>query len=409
VADRLVIWLEDTPIAVVTRKAGRMRFAYTSAALEAFAPGTPLLSLNLPLSGTDVSNAQTKAFLDGLLPEGESRRAAAERFDLQASDTFGLARELGRDCAGALVIQPEGEAPPQRPMVQSARALSEDETLSLIANLRSAPLGIGPGVRISLAGVQEKLLLTKMKDGGWGQPIGGSASTHIIKPPHPSYPNTVENEAFCMRLAHHLGLPAAEVEIVQIGEGNLLVVERYDRAVHQDGSVERLHQEDFCQAFGLPPDKKYEEDGGPSLKRMGKTLVQLAGVPSLELLLKAVTLNVLVGNGDAHGKNFALLHADSGRINSAPLYDIMSTSMYRGTDPKMAMYVDTVQRLDRVTFPRVVNEAASWGLSRSRAEAAIDEVLARLPEALERARNDVPEVPEVLLGKIHAQRRTIGG
>lgn len=408
-ADRLQIWLGKVPVAVVTRKAKRLRLTYTKEAFASFPAGTPLLSANLPLADRDYPNGQTAAFLDGLLPEGESRRAAAERFDVQASDTFGLLAALGRDCAGALVIQPADGPPPQRPTVQRAQVLEEREVARLIANLRTAPLGIDLGVRVSLAGVQEKLLLTRMHDGRWGRPVEGSASTHILKPTHPAFPDSVANEAFCMRLAHQMGLPTAEVETTRFGSREVLVVKRYDRTINADGSIERLHQEDFCQALGIPPSKKYEDQGGPSLEGLARMLAVLTGASSLATLLRAVTLNVLVGNADAHGKNFALLHLPTGRIEPAPFYDIMSTQIYKDLDARMAMYVDSVQRLDRVTAAKLVNEGSSWGLSRELAGAAVDEFNADLPRALDKAIGDVPNTPDSLIKNIQRQVKRVLG
>jgi hypothetical protein len=77
-------------------------------------------------------------------------------------------------------------------------------------------------VRISLAGVQEKLLLTRMPGGTWGRPVDGTPSTHILKPEIARLPNAVDNEAFCMRLAKHLGLPVASAEITMV-DGRKLV------------------------------------------------------------------------------------------------------------------------------------------------------------------------------------------
>ena len=168
-ADRLGIWLEGV-LAVVEQDRRRLRLEYTPAALRAFPGGTPLLSLQFPVSNARFPNGVTRAFLDGLLPEGDGRLILAQEFSLRADDTFGLIRVLGRDCAGALVIQPEGEPPPPPPTVLAAEPLTDDALVALVANLRSAPLGVDERVRISLAGVQEKLALTLLPGGGWGRP-----------------------------------------------------------------------------------------------------------------------------------------------------------------------------------------------------------------------------------------------
>lgn len=399
--EALAIWLSGTKVALVEQERGRLRLAYTEDALDRFPLGSPLLSLSLPLTSRRYPQGVVRAFLDGLLPEGDARRAVADDFDLVTSDTFGLIRALGRDCAGALIIQPDDEPPPPQPTTLTAEPLSEADIAGLVGNLRSAPLGVGSDVRISLAGMQEKLLLTRMPDGSWGSPVVGTPSTHILKPEHASYPNTVENEAFCMRMAKHLGLPVAGVETTTIEGRRLIVVERYDRVVGPDGRVERLHQEDFCQALGIHPEKKYQEDGGPSLQRLGEVLQAVASRDSLEMLLRGVTLNVLIANGDAHGKNFSLLHARSGALELSPFYDLMSTLSYG--DNQLAMYVDDVRRTDRVTADRIVNEATKWGISRPRASEVVEDVLARAPEAAEAARRDTDDVPTSVLETVDSQ------
>ncbi len=403
-ADRLGIWLEGVLVAVVEQDRRRLRLEYTPAALRAFPGGTPLLSLQFPVSNARFPNGVTRAFLDGLLPEGDGRLILAQEFSLRADDTFGLIRVLGRDCAGALVIQPDGDPPPPPPTVLAAEPLTDDELVALVANLRSAPLGVDERVRISLAGVQEKLALTRLPGGGWGRPVDGAPSTHLLKPEIAAYPQTVENEAFCMRLARHLGLPVADVETARIAGRSLIVVARFDRLVEPSGVVRRKHQEDVCQAMGLLPSKKYEGDGGPSLAQMA-AILKAFDKNSLETLVQAITLNVIVGNGDAHGKNFSLLHSPNGRVRFAPLYDVLSTLLY--DDDTLAMHIDDVRRTTRVTTQRIVNEAVSWGVAPGRAGELVGEMLGRIPNAVAHAADETPGVPERLLEIIGEQLRAV--
>jgi serine/threonine-protein kinase HipA len=393
----LAIWLYGHQVAVVEKQRNnRLRLSYTDYALGTYEGGTPLLSLALPLTDTHYPNGATRAFLDGLLPEGEPRRAIAEDLDLPSSDAFGLLAALGRDCAGALVAQPEGDPPPPTPTTLAAQPLTADELGELIANLHRAPLGIDRNVRLSLAGVQEKLLLTRMPDGNWGRPVEGTPSTHILKPEIEPFQNTVENEAFCMTIAKNLGLSVAAVETITVDEHPVLVVERYDRIVDPDGTVHRIHQEDLCQALGLPPDRKYEQDAGPSLSRIARTLQDVAEPSAPETLLRALTLNVALGNCDAHGKNFSLLHTRAGALRLAPLYDLLATRLYP-LDDKLAMYVDSVQKADRVTAERLVNEATLWGMTRGRAEEIVAGTLDRLPAAIAAAAEQIDALPPSLL------------
>lgn len=399
-SDRLAIWLYDTRVATIERERGRMRLRYTPEAAASYPAGTPLLSLQLPLRGDSFPNGIVRSFLDGLLPEGDARRAVAEDFDLRVGDTFGLAQALGRDCAGALVIQPDGNSPPPSATTLTAEPLGDDELARLVENLRSAPLGVDQRVRMSLAGVQEKLLLTRLPDGRWGRPVDGTPSTHILKPEIRDYPRTVENEAFCMRLAKHLGMTVADIETTTAGTRKLIVVSRYDRVVDPSGAVERVNQEDFCQATGTPPANKYEEDGGPSLRKIAGVL-SASDPDSLDSLLQAVTLNLAIGNGDAHAKNFSLLHDRSGTLRLAPLYDLLSTLIYG--DDRLAMHIDDVRRTNRVNLNRLLNEAATWGLSRTRAADVVTGVLTRLPAAVERAAAETPGVPAEILNLLTSQ------
>ena len=400
-ADELAVWLYGVRVAVIDQQRDRLRLAYTKDALDQHSLGMPLLSLSLALRRERYMHGVVRPFLAGLLPEGEARQAVARKFGVVGDDTFGLIRALGRDCAGALVIQPVDDASPPTSTTLTAERLNDDEIADLVANLQSAPLGAGGRVRISLAGVQEKLLLTRMPDGAWGLPVDGTPSTHILKPEIARFPNTVENEAFCMRVAKHLGLAVANVETATFGGRKLIVVERYDRVVHSDGSVERIHQEDLCQAIGVSHDKKYEEDGGPSLARIADLLQATAGPDSVEALLRAVTLNVLIGNGDAHAKNFSLLHEPSGALRLTPLYDLLSTLFYG--DEHLAMYVDNVHKTNRVTADRIVNEATRWGLSKRRASDVIADILERVVDAVAAAAAETTDLPAEIPALVNSQ------
>lgn len=400
-ASGLTVWLYEQPVARIERVRRRLRLAYTETALETYGIGVPLLSIALPITHLAYPNATVRTFLQGLLPEGDALREIAESLNLRSTDTYELIGALGRDCAGALVIQPEGEPALRSPSVLTAEPLNEAPLAGLIDNLRTAPLGIDRRVRISLGGAQEKLLLTRMPDGGWGRPVDGTPSTHILKPQIRGYPHTVENEAFCMRVAAYTGHTVADVETADIAGRPLLVIRRYDREVRDDGGVERIHQEDFCQALGLSPSHKYEEHSGPTLRRIASVLQAVAREDDLDDLLRAVVLNVAIGNGDAHGKNFSLLHERSGRLRLAPLYDLLCTLVYG--ENRLAMYIDSIQRIERVTAERIENEAASWGMSRRRVHDIVCDYIERLPAAIDCALDETAGVPQVLIDCVRDQ------
>ena len=397
----LGVWLSGALVATIDQDRRGPRLTYTPEAIRLHGLGTPLLSLSLPVRAERFTQGSVRPFLDGLLPEGEARRIIARDLKVDPDDTVELIALLGRECAGALIIQPLDDDRPPGMTTSTAEPLSDEELANLVANLRSAPLGVGGRVRVSLAGVQEKLVLTRMVDGGWGRPVEGTPSTHILKPEIAAYPNTVENEAFCMRIAKHLGLEVAEVETIEVAGRKLLVAERFDRLVGPDGTVERIHQEDFCQATGMRPVDKYEEDGGPSLSRIAAIVASVSIRGSLERLFQSVLLNVVCGNGDAHAKNYSVLHERAGAVRLSPLYDVMCTLAFG--DDRLAMYIDNVRRTDRVTTERLVNEGVRWGLTRRRCVELAAAMLDGAPAAIEMARQETDGVPEPVLSAIERQ------
>ncbi|MXX79227.1 MAG: type II toxin-antitoxin system HipA family toxin, partial [Gemmatimonadales bacterium] len=175
-------------------------------------------------------------------------------------------------------------------------------------------------------------------DGGIALPAPGQPTTHILKPAIPDFPHTTENEAFAMRLARSVGLDVASVEPRRVGDRTFLLVARYDRSTGPDGPVRRVHQEDFCQALGIPPEVKYAAEGGPGLKEGFGLLRRVALRPAVNVLklLDATIFNLIVGNADAHGKNFSLLY-DAGGPRLAPLYDLVMTAAYPELSPAPAM------------------------------------------------------------------------
>jgi serine/threonine-protein kinase HipA len=174
--------------------------------------------------------------------------------------------------------------------------------------------------------------------------------------------------------------------------------------VEPSGAVQRIHQEDFCQVTGRPPTQKYQEDGGPSFAQIANTLREVDPA-SLETLLKAMTLHVLTGNGDAHGKNYSLLHEESGALRLAPIYDVMSTLYYK--DVRLAMHIDSVQRLDRVTADRIINEATAWGMSRNAATDVVTSLLDEARTAIGRAAAETVPPPAEILDVVKEQLKRL--
>jgi len=339
-----------------------MAFEY-DAGIAADTQGEVLLSASLPVQAERFPNPRTRPFFEGLLPEGAVRAQVARERGVSEQNAFGLLAEIGAECAGAVVILPEGEQPASAD-TSAVRWLSDDELAQTLANLPAHPLGGRADVRVSLGGVQHKLVVARAPNGRVGQPLGGAPSTHIIKPSLAEWSDIATNEAFCLRLARSCGLNAASCELARIGETACLIVERFDRTLTDDMRVVRLHQEDFCQALGVLPESKYESEGGPSVAMVVAMLRDVSAAPAADVnaLLRAVALNYLVGNGDAHGKNFAILYDGLGSGRLAPLYDVVSTAVYQVTT-KMAMLLGGQEEPANVTADTWLELARECGAS----------------------------------------------
>jgi serine/threonine-protein kinase HipA len=219
------------------------------------------------------------------------------------------------------------------------------------------------GVRLSLGGIQHKLVLAGGPGRGFRQPLEGAPSTCLLKPEFGQYPGLVSNEAFCMKVVASTGLRAASVQIVDVGSTPCLYVERFDRVSDADGNViRRIHQEDMCQALGVSPVAKYEDNGGPSVAGIVRLLRTLGGAymaRDINDFVHAVLVNFLLGNSDAHGKNFALLYDPDTGVRLAPLYDVVSTAVYPDVTARMAMAIGGVtdpEQVDLEAWARLAEE-----------------------------------------------------
>ncbi len=342
----LTVWWDGVEVGVLALNAhGDMTFRYADAWVED--PAAPPISVFLPKQREAFGRAQTRPFFAGLLPEEAPREAAARTLGVSRQNDFGLLEGLGGDVAGALTLWPAGEAVPKSDPAAAPRVMDEKALAEILQTLPRRPLLAGEkGVRLSLAGAQPKLPV--VVDGGEiALPAPGQPTTHIIKPAPREYPTFPENEAFCMRLAAGLGLEAAPVRLGRAGDHPYLLVERYDRAGDGAGGLRRLHQEDFCQALGVTPEHKYASEGGPGFRASFDLLRRATRVPARAVLalLDAALFNLIIGNADAHGKNFSLLYAPDG-LRLAPLYDLLCTAFYPEVHVNMAMRMGGVSRLE---------------------------------------------------------------
>ncbi|MFA6093234.1 MAG: type II toxin-antitoxin system HipA family toxin [Elusimicrobiota bacterium] len=311
-----------------------LRFQYDPNWLST--PGAIPLSLRLPLQQEPSEPGHARGFFANLLPEADVRARIARELGVSESNDFKLLEELGGDCAGALSLLPEGASPETAGEYQ---LISPKELDRMIEGMPQRPLlRAQEGLRLSLAGAQEKIPVY-LKDDRIYLPRGSNASSHILKPAIARFPNTVENEAFCMMLAAESGLRVPKVSIRK-GRNCAYLIERYDRKTTPDGKLARIHQEDFCQALGVDYGRKYEGEGGPGLKDCFALLDKHSSEPILDKrdLLRATVFNHLIGNCDAHAKNFSLLF-EGGSIRLAPFYDLISTRVYGTLSTKYAMRI----------------------------------------------------------------------
>jgi serine/threonine-protein kinase HipA len=335
----LNIWWDGQLVGQLTQNQhGELGFAYTRAWLDD--DGAQPLSASLPKRAEPFTRRECRPFFGGLLPEEGQRDAAALALGVSRANDFALLDRLGGDVAGALQLLPHGEVPTAPALNQQPAPLDDAGMIRVLDALPVRPLLAGvQGLRLSLAGAQSKVPVV-LVEGAVALPAPGQPTTHILKPPISRFAATTENEAFVMRLAAAINLDVAPVEARIVQGRPFLLVQRYDRAIGDDGFVRRIHQEDFCQALGVPSETKYASEGGPTFKDCFALLRRVAARPAVDVLklLDAVIFNVIAGNADAHGKNFSILYkAEGPRL--APLYDLLATVAYPDLSPKFAMKI----------------------------------------------------------------------
>lgn len=349
----LVTLLGGRQIGRVRNERGRLTFVYDDDWRED-ADAYPL-SLSMPLAAKHHGRAVIEAFLWGLLPDNERVLGRwAARFQVSARNAFALMSHVGEDCAGAAQFV----TPDRLDDIRSGKGdkvdwLDEPAIAKRLKMLRAdhaawrLPSDTG---QFSLAGAQPKTALL-LQNGRWGIPSGRLPTTHILKPPTGQFDGHAENEHLCLQLARSLGLPAARSKVVRFKNEIAVVIERYDRQ-RKGNDIIRVHQEDVCQARGIMPTKKYQNEGGPSAADIVDLLRTYSTDPSADLdtLIAALGFNWLIAGTDAHAKNFSLL-LGTRRVRLAPLYDIASILPYDEFDMrrvKFAMKIGGDYKLDRI-------------------------------------------------------------
>lgn len=323
-------------------------FVYDTSWLKS--PKVRSLSLSLPITASREIRGEVVAnYFDNLLPDSDRiRERLSRRFKTKGADAFSLLEAIGRDCVGAVQLLPENTAPEGWDRVD-CEPLSEGKIVDI---LHAVPADGGPGslgrwdeddlFRISIAGAQEKTAFVRAK-GRWCRPRGATPTTHIFKLPlglvggsrRVDLSDSVQNEWVCAQIVSELGLPVAPTTMATFGDQKVLVVERFDREWMDDGAwIARLPQEDFCQALGVPPKRKYEHDGGPG---MAKCLQLLGGSadPQQDTLAFQLTQLAfwLMAATDGHAKNYSIFMGPGDGYVMTPLYDILSMWPYFGKGP----------------------------------------------------------------------------
>lgn len=355
----LVVDLYGHRIGMLGEARGSFDFEAEPEAISRYGVGSSILSFAVPLvsSPRPGDAARRRNFFDEILPEGRARMRLAGNARLAPDYTIGMLARYGRDVAGAVKIwDPEAPGEPREPALNP---INNEQVRALLEDVVRAPIGNTSVRRMSsLAGVQDKIVLT-LTDDGWAEPLDGYPSTHIIKPVVGSHPSLIFDEEYGARIARALGLAEFETRVETFAGASALVIERYDR---DDAAPDRrVHQEDFNQVLGMSGDGKYQEHGHPGLAAIARVLATQVGRPAVESLLELTTMSVAVGNLDMHAKNISVLHLPDDRVRLAPAYDIVPQT-HLEFDQTFAFQINGTDDITRMTADDLIREGASWGV-----------------------------------------------
>jgi len=329
-------------------KAGRLSLDYEPDWRDS--PSGYSLSVNMPLAEITYSHKAVWPYLWNLLPENPNiLQRWGQQFHVSASSPFKLLEIVGADVPGAAQFFP----PAALKAVQSQQTplidwISVDELAQRLAQLRSDVAAVrrpSDKGKMSLPGAQTKTAFCwDERHSRWGVPSGRAPTTHIIKPAIPGFDGLVENEHLCQNIAARLGLLAARSSVLTLNGTAYIVIERFDRLPPARGSafVRRVHQEDMCQALGLMPGAKYQQDGGPGIPDIVALIRRVSSNPDDDVyrFIDANAFNWLIGGTDAHAKNYSLLIGADNQIRLSPFYDLSSQLPYpKLIDQRVAMKI----------------------------------------------------------------------
>lgn len=304
------------------------------------------------------------------------RELLAKKYNINVNDDFKLLKEIGRDCAGALSFHEMTEPQKSYQMLKIEGSILSDEELTKY--LEELPYRPYLGKRLSLAGAQEKTAVCVI-NGKIALPNDDIPTTHIIKTTLPKYVQSIQNEYICMKVAKEIGLEVAEVEIRKVGEIEFLLVERFDRKYSNNLECERILQEDFAQSLGVQARDKYKVTFKDCLKVLNKTATP---ANSKLRFVRHVIFNYLIGNTDAHAKNFSVYLTNDG-ITLTPAYDLLCSSIY-DCDQRIAMKIGKARYYSDVTEKDWEIFAQDLDISHKLVQAELERQKDYLPKIVEK-------------------------
>lgn len=358
-----VFWNNILAGYLTATNSGGVKFSYNKYWIDKCLPP---LSISLPVEDRQFAAGVSTSFFSNLLPEEGLKSIISQIKHISRNDCFAFLEEYGKECAGALVITVEDN-------IQTLDTPQYFDATKKIAEIlqshreeTSAKIGLFPAInaRLSLAGAQDKLPV-RFEGNKFLLPVNYEPTTHIIKPANDRFPSIVANEVFCMKLAKACGFNVPEVQYFMLNEKALYICERFDRKITESG-IMRIHQEDFCQAMGIPSEKKYEEQKGPAFVDLLEVIRENSFINAVAIektIFDISIFNFLIGNTDAHGKNFSILHKEN-QLILAPFYDLVSCLIYSNLDDKFSMAYGGRFKNDKIKFENFTKHGNIFGFSK---------------------------------------------
>lgn len=411
----LDIYLKSNLVgSLIEQTTGAMEFKYNDKWLQS--PKSMPISQSLPLSTQIYRGDEVKSFFNNLLPDSDQvRKKMAERLGAESSSDFDILNAIGKDCVGAFQFLPQNSPPPKNEEV-TGKKISPTVIANILKNLPVMPLGNDPAMdfRLSIAGQQDKTALLK-QNSSWYIPKGVTPTSHILKVAMGELPSgidlstSIENEWLCLQIIRRLGLDVTEAKIKTFKDQKCLLVTRFDRNwIEENKILERIPQEDLCQALGYSSTKKYESDGGPGITEiMGFLLASDDPKKDRQSFLRTQIAFCLLGATDGHAKNFSIFHTQSG-FHLTPLYDILSVypawkkREIRRNKMKLAMAVGDHRhyKLYEIKRRHWQQTAKACGISSDVLEDIIKDLINKTKDILNRGIKLPKDFPDWIYGSI---------